>query len=444
MKFFNLFRKELKEMLSAQTILVMIVSVVALVFAGRAMNEAVSEGTAGMMDITIYDADNTDFTQAVLKSLEDTLSAEEYDGKVIKVEFESDDYAAELKRLDIKSAVIIPKGFTQQVEDGKTAAVEFVQKMTSLASMSNISTGSDNAVYFLSSAVKSTIYAGKVMAGTMTTEEVALLENPITLKESTVVANKTEDIASSIVLSLCSAQTMIVPIIMFVLIMFSSQMILNAIATEKVDKTLETLLSAPVSRLSVISAKMLAAGVVAALQAIVYMFGMQEMMSGLTEGAENADSYQAALSNLGLTMSAGQYALVGIQMFLSILIALSISLILGALAKDAKSAQTLIMPITLSAMIPYLLSMMLDLKTMSPVLRYIVYAIPFTHTFMASENAMFRNTTLYWGGVIYQVIFLAVCMTFALRIFMSDKIFTISIGGKKTAKTEKKKSLFGR
>lgn len=437
MKFFNLFRKELKEMLNFQTIMAMVISVVALVFAGQAMSDAVDESTSDMMDITICDLDETEFTDAVLTELRSQI--EGAGGEVKVVEITSDDYAAELKRLGIKSCVIIPEGFTAKVEADEQATVEFAQKMTSLATMSNITTGSDTALAMLEAAVKSTIYADKINDGSMTMDEVTQLEAPLALEEYTVVADKSEEISSNIVMSLCSAQTMIVPIIMFVLIMFSSQMILNAISTEKIDKTLETLLSAPVSRLTVISSKMLAAGVVAALQAAVYMIGMQKMMSGMTGGSENTEMYNDAMNSLGLTMNAGQYIMVGVQMFLSILIALSISMILGALAKDAKSAQTLLLPITFSTMIPYLLSMILDIRTVTPVLRYIVYAIPFTHTFMASENAMFSNMETYWFGVIYQAIFLVVCMTLALRIFMSDRIFTMSIGGKK-----EKKTLFGK
>ena len=237
-------------------------------------------------------------------------------------------------------------------------------------------------------------------------------------------------IPSGIVVSLCSAQTMLVPIILFVVIIFSSQMIINGVSTEKVDKTLETLLSAPVSRLSVICAKMLSAAIVAALQAAVYMVGMQKMMSGLTSGG-SSDEYAEAIKNLGLTMDVPQYLLVGIQIFLSILIALSISLILGVLAKDAKSAQTLVLPIQFCTMIPYLLSMFMDMKTATPVLRYIVYAIPFSHSFMASENTMFGNWGLYIGGAVYQLVLLVVCLTIALRIFLSDRIFTMTLGEKK-------------
>lgn len=427
MKFFYLFRKELKEMLSVQTIVSMIIMIVILIMLGQVMSNSISDSQENSKDLIISDLDKTEFTSAVLDQLKTQLEKE--NGEMKTVDIQSDDYVSELKRLDIKNVVIIPKGFTDQVEQNKAADVEFVQKMNSLATMSNISIGSEYAKAFIEEAVKSTIYADKMSAGILSQDEIIQLEYPINLKESTVVADKSADISSSIVMSLCSAQGIFVPIIMFMLIMYSSQMILNAISTEKIDKTLETLLSAPVSRLSVLSSKMLASGVVAALQAAAYMIGMNKMMSGLMSDTGDTSQYNAALEKLGLTLSTSQYIMIGVQMFVSILIALALSLILGALAKDAKSAQTLLLPITFMTMIPYILSMVMDIKTATPVLKYLVYAIPFSHSFMASENAMFGNTTLYIGGLIYQIIILIICISAALKIFMSDRIFTMSIGG---------------
>ena len=277
MKFFYLFRKELKEMLSVQTIVSMIIMIVILIMLGQVMSNSISDSQENSKDLIISDLDKTEFTSAVLDQLKTQLEKE--NGEMKTVDIQSDDYVSELKRLDIKNVVIIPKGFTDQVEQNKAADVEFVQKMNSLATMSNISIGSEYAKAFIEEAVKSTIYADKMSAGILSQDEIIQLEYPINLKESTVVADKSADISSSIVMSLCSAQGIFVPIIMFMLIMYSSQMILNAISTEKIDKTLETLLSAPVSRLSVLSSKMLASGVVAALQAAAYMIGMNKMMS---------------------------------------------------------------------------------------------------------------------------------------------------------------------
>ena len=434
MKFRTLFIKELREMLNTQTILAMVVAVVVMGFAGRTMSRAVEESAETMMDINICDNDNTEFTQNMIKFMTNNLA--QLGGEVNVIEISSDDYAEELKKADVKNVVLIPEGFTESVEQNKSAQVQYIQQLNSLATFSNLNTGSQVAVEYLSAAVKEVVYSTKVAGGKLTNQEVTFLNNPITLDETTIVAGKSENISSSIVLSLCSAQSNIVPIMLFVLVMMSSNMILNAVSTEKIDKTLETLLSAPVSRLSVIAAKMLAAAVIAAMQASVYMLGARNMMSGVMDNVSADSGYSEILKNLGLTMSAGQYVLVGLQMFLTILIALSVALILGVLAKDAKSAQTLTLPVMMCTMIPYMLSMFVDIKSLSPAARYIVYAIPFTHSFMAMENAMFGNMDIYVGGLIYQALFLAVCMFAALRIFMSDRIFTMTIGGRRTRSGE--------
>ena len=434
MKFRTLFIKELREMLNTQTILAMVVAVVVMGFAGRTMSRAVEESAETMMDINICDNDNTEFTQNMIKFMTNNLA--QLGGEVNVIEINSDDYDEEMKKADVKNVVLIPEGFTESVEQNKSAQVQYIQQLNSLATFSNLNTGSQVAVEYLSAAVKEVVYSTKVAGGKLTNQEVTFLNNPITLDETTIVAGKSENISSSIVLSLCSAQSNIVPIMLFVLVMMSSNMILNAVSTEKIDKTLETLLSAPVSRLSVIAAKMLAAAVIAAMQASVYMLGARNMMSGVMDNVSADSGYSEILKNLGLTMSAGQYVLVGLQMFLTILIALSVALILGVLAKDAKSAQTLTLPVMMCTMIPYMLSMFVDIKSLSPAARYIVYAIPFTHSFMAMENAMFGNMDIYVGGLIYQALFLAVCMFAALRIFMSDRIFTMTIGGRRTRSGE--------
>ena len=431
MKFVNLHRKELKEMLTPQTILTLVIMVIILSVAGDAMTGAMETTQEESSRITICDQDNTDFTKSVIALMKNPADGIEND--VTLVELESDDYAKELKRLDKKNLVIIPKGFTEQVDKGEQAETIYVSQMTSLSTMSNVSTGSDTALSIIESAVKSALYTDKVSKGQLAEDEVLQLETPVTISETTVVGSKSAEISSIILYSMCQMQGMFVPIIVYLLIMYSSQMILNAVSTEKLDKTLETLLSAPVSRMAVLSSKMLSAAIVAALYAVVFMFGMNNMMSGITVG--DTSEYKDIIEYLGLSLSAGQYVLVGIQMFTTILISLSISLIPG---------QTLIMPIMIAAIIPYLLSLMLDIKTLSPILRYIVYAIPFTHTFMASENIMFGNMSVYWGGLVYQLIVLTVCMTFAIRVFTSDKIFTMSLSLGQKKNKRQGKSLFAK
>lgn len=431
MKFMSLFKKELREMLTPQTLMVLVLIYFGMFMLGNVMGQQIDRIVEESSEIVLCDQDNTNFTQMMIEAMKKPNANTTNDVKLVTLE--SDDYPSELDRLDQKNIVVIPKGFTEQVESGKTAEYIYVSRMTSLSTLGNVSSGSENAKSLINASVISTLYGRKLTEGKLTQEEIIQLNKPVELKEITVVQKNSSDISAQTVVNMKTMENMFLPIIVFLLIMYSSQMVLNAVSTEKIDKTLETLLSAPVSRLSVLSSKMLAAGVVAALYAVVMMFGMQNLVGKMQAGGD-LSANKEAIEQLGLTLSGGQYILVGLQMFVSILIALSISLVLGVLAKDAKSGQSLLLPIQLLSMVPYMLSMFMDIKTLSPIIRYIIYAIPFTHTFMANENIMFGNTGLYWGGLAYQLILLAICMSFAIRVFTSDKIFTMTLGTKKKSK----------
>ena len=441
MKFFNLFKKELRELLTPTTIITTIGIMLILVFVGEAFGGIMGDVIEEASQVTICDQDNSEISKSIIKALtvskvnEETGLPEEYDEELVKlVTLESDDYAKELKRLKENHVLIIPEGFGEKLMKGEKIELINLNKMTSGATLANVS-NNEGAVESIRQVIKETY----LLNSGLTVEQLANSETMVTVSEKTIVDDKSADISVSMVSSLASMQSMFLPIIVYALVMFSSQLIISAISTEKIDKTLETLLSAPVSRLSVLSSKMLAAGIVAALNAVAYMIGFNQMMKGMYAGMGTVENSDAILSELGLKMTTSGYILLGIQLFLTLFISLSVSLVLGALAKDAKSAQTLMMPITFMAMIPYIISMLIDIKSLAPAFRYLIYAIPFTHTFIASDNIMFGNTTLFWGGVIYQVVLLAICMTVAVKIFTSDKIFTLTLDFNKKSKFDKKK-----
>jgi len=429
MKFVSLLKKEIKELMTFQIVFALIITVVGFYILGDFMGGISEDMEKSSTMVTICNQDDSEFTKAVIAEIDK-------DNDVKFVTIESNDYVAELDRLGEKNLIIIPAGFSKTVlEDKKIADIKYISTMTTLAMSGNASSsGSQMGLEIIKSAVKSTLMLEK-----FNTSEVILINEPVKVVETTIVGGNSSQINASTLSGFASAQGVFVPIIIFILLIYSSQMIISAISTEKIDKTLETLLSAPVSRMSVLSAKMIAAGAISALNAVVYMFGFSKFMNGATGGELNADKATAdAIASLGLKLQGFDYVLLGCQMFLTLLIALSISLILGALAKDVRSAQTLILPIMFMAMIPYMLTMFVDISTLSPVVRGLIYAIPFTHTFTAIDNIIFGKDAIFWGGMIYQFLFLAVCMFFAVRVFMTDKIFTISLSfGQKGFKNKK-------
>jgi len=131
------------------------------------------------------------------------------------------------------------------------------------------------------------------------------------------------------------------------------------------------------------------------------------------------------MANFGVAFGATTFLIIGGQLFLSVLCGLAIAIIIGMMVDDIKSLQSYIMPLTMVIMIPYFLTMFLDINTMPTIAQVAVYIIPFTHAFTAASNLFVQNYTMIIVGFIYQAVFVGVMMTLAVKIFNSDKLFTL-------------------
>ena len=72
MKFFNLLKKELGELLTAQTILSLVIISGMLMLMGNLMKTTIKEAVKNEYTITIDDRDDTDFTHQLAKALEES------------------------------------------------------------------------------------------------------------------------------------------------------------------------------------------------------------------------------------------------------------------------------------------------------------------------------------------------------------------------------------
>lgn len=440
MKFINLLKKELSELINKQMIFSLIFTVAIFFIMGNVMESATSEivEEAKSNKLSICNMDDSAVTEEMIESFKESGS------KVDLVTVEGNNYASAFKKQKkLKGFVLIPKGFGEAVEKGEKPEVYSVSKVQGAAAFSNMTSGPENTL----SAV--TLFVSQKLADQkgVSKEQLKTIEDPLTVTEHTVVADKSAQVSMGSIVTKLMMQNMILPIIVVLLIMMTSQSLISSISNEKIDKTLETLLSTPVSRGSVITAKMLAAAIVALLNAGVMMAGFTSYTAGMmgsmasdiatTIPQDAAESAKGALSGimssgdalkqLGLQLGAADYLLIGIQLFVTIMICLALSIILGALVNDSKSAQTMLLPIVMMVMIPWMITMFTDVSSLPTVAKYVIYAIPFTHTFTAMPNLMFGNNTEFWLGLGYQIIVFAVVMFFALKLFKSDKILTISL-----------------
>lgn len=454
MKFGNLLKKELGELITKQAVISMVFVLVLFVFMGQIMGHSMEEGfDTSTLNICIKD--DSDFTKNVIERIKADKTTE-----LNIVDIQSDNYYDELERLDLKYVVIIPEGYGDTIVNEKKpgqlifaskVSLGFSAAMSSISSSDAVSTIVDHSA---DEAMES-IYG-------LTAEDVALITSPANTVEFSAANGKSVEISAAAVSSIVMMESMIAPFAIFFLLLLASQMIMTAISTEKIDKTLETLLSTPVSRMTVLTAKMVAAIISALLNAVFMIVGfgvyMVSIMGGAMSGATNGEanisdlagmtsvpdagaltdvlSTADAISQLGFSLSGVDILLFGLQLFLTLAIGLSISLILGATATDVKSVQTLVMPIMIAVMIPFFVTMFMDFGEMPVAAKVIMFLIPFTHSYIALTNLMSGDMIMYWGGLAYQIVFFAVCMFLAVRMFTSDKLFTMSFSSEN--KTNKK------
>jgi ABC-2 type transport system permease protein len=428
---------------------------------GSAMNDATESATSGK--VSIADLDGSAFTADIIKNME----ADGYVLNIVKLpeNITPAAYPDELSKLDIKSLIIIPAGFGDTVMNkGENGELTVVTEMSVGGVFTNLgSLGAVDAVNAINAAAKDEVL---LKSYNVSEDVIRKLDAGAATVSYTTLNGKIAKIGASALSMVMMFQMMVAPIVVFFLLTMSSQMIMTAISTEKIDKTLETLLSTPVSRIAVLMSKMTAAVVAALLNTITMGIGMVfyvgGMMGGVAQGVMNSSevtgaleqqstsfdinaatdaimSVPQALATLGVTMSLPDYLLLGLQLILSLAIGLTAALILGAMATDAKSQASLMLPITMATMLPFFITLFVNVNDMPIMLKFVMYAIPFTHSYMAAPNLMSGDYLLFWCGVLYQAVFLAAALFAAVRMFMSDKLFTTSIG-----ETQNKKSLFAK
>jgi ABC-2 type transport system permease protein len=419
-KFMVLLRKELRELLTRQMLLPFAVTILMFALIGNIMGSQGDENAA-QRSVIVVDLDRSAASALVITSIEQAGFTAD-----VRQDAEVEKAVAELKTRDAASRllVVIPAGF------GAKLSVVEQPRLITYSALRNLSvTGSRDlgalkgAIAGVSEAVSAQMLAERV-GGT----DLEALKTPMSVEEHVIVGEKEALASPDMIGAFISQQTTFIPIVLFIVTIFAAQMVATTIANEKENKTLETLLAVPVARSALVGAKMIAAGAVALLSAGAYMIGMSYYMKGMQAGFGGMELNGGdALASLGLSLSVGDYALLGTTMFFAILVAISIALILGAFAENVRAVQSLLTPLMLMLMLPYFLVLFLDIEAISPRLRLLVYAIPFSHPFMAGPNLFLGNYAMVWAGIAYEIVWFVVFVFLAARIFASDRILTMKL-----------------
>ncbi len=402
----NIIRKELRELLTPATVVPIVL--MALLFGlignmvGNISEQAQAKPTVGIVALD----------DGVLAN----ISMRVVDAKAV-VAYNGTSVPDALQTVEAKSGVAVlylPANFTSSILGDHQATVEVYWIMRGAGLMDSISSGTVDAVL---TQVNQAISAYLVGTGVSLSPQVVLA--PVqTFPTTSYRGIVMQGISPSTLGNLLSGQSLIVPIVIMMIVIMAGSLVISSMGMEKENKTLETLLTLPVSRSAIVAGKLIASALVGLLMAAIYMVGFSYYMGGLT------GSSQINLAQYGLEVTAFDYVLLGLSVFGALFAALALCMVLGMFAKNYKAAQTLTMPVTLLAMLPMFMTMFWDYSTLPPAAQVIVFAIPFSHPMMAMRALMFKDYLFVFAGIGYSLTFAVAMVLISVWMIKTDRLLT--------------------
>ena len=404
----NIIKKEFKELFVLSTIIPIVVIAVVYGSVGNMIGN-IGEAMKEKPVIGIVDMDDGNLSDVAMSVLAEHA-------EVVYSDNDVEEGLEEVRRENGVALLAIPGDFSQNIYASNPGEIEIYWIMRGAGMMDSISSGT---VEGLVQGVNQAISTELIQEGS--SSDPALILNPTKRVETTFFKGKEiEGVSPGALGNMLMSQSIVIPIVIMMLIIMAGSSVIASMGLEKENKTLETLLTLPVRRSHIVIGKMVGSALVGMIMAAIYMIGFSRYMSSFQSSAIN-------LADFGLGLGMQDYLLVGISLFTALLAGLSLCIVLGTFAKNYRSAQALIFPITAVALISAFTVMFKDFDTIPAVLRIIVFAIPFTHPMMAMRSLMLDNYALVIGGIAYTAVFTVVMVLVAVRIFNSDRLLTGSV-----------------
>jgi len=410
----NVVMKEVKELIRDPKILIGMIVFPLLMFplmglAIRTSTQAAVESVKAM-SIGVIVQDHGVYNQSLL----DVFSGSNL--TVIRLTATSvEQVSRDVQNSNMTAVVVIPEGFSQNITDNEQAKVHVygVFRGTGIAE-----TAGSSAVVSLINAYSKSLAYWKVGNNT------AILD-PIYLSQESIVKGKVVSVNPSTLSTLVLSQYIGLPIGIMVLIVFSMQIAATSVASEKEEKTLETMLTMPVGRFTILLGKLAGSVIVAAVGAIAYVVGVNYYTGSITVTFQTQPCVD--LASVGLAPSLASYLVLGSSLFVALLSALSLAIAVSSFAEDVRSAQAIVGYFYFILFVPMIFVMYTDINVLPLALRLILLAIPYTHPMLAARASFTGDYTTAVLGIVYVTAFTLVTLYIAAKIFTTEKILTMRI-----------------
>ncbi|MFQ6074123.1 MAG: ABC transporter permease [Candidatus Bathyarchaeia archaeon] len=415
----NIVAKEVKELIRDPRILLGIILVPLLMFPLmgfmiRTSQEATMEKMKNI-SVAVIDLDKGVFAQ----NLTDLLK---FYGN-LKVEMLSalniNDVASDVQDSNVTAVIVIPEDFSENLTNDRSAELNVygVFRGGGIAEGGAFSTVNNLLQLFAQTLTNQTLEEERL------DPEVVL--EPVDISLKSIVKGEPVDMDPDTLFAVAMSQFFGFPFAIMMLIILAMQLAATSVASEKEEKTLETLLSLPISRFTLLIGKLTGSVVVAAVGALATIVGVSYYVGSFTFGAPTQMTVN--LSEIGLAPELFGYVILGVSLFVSLLSALALAVVVSVFAEDVRGAQSLLGFVYLPLFIPMLVLMFTDINALPLTMRIVLLAIPFTHPMLAARAMITGDYLTAIWGIGYVTIFTLVILYVAARIFATEKILTMRL-----------------
>ncbi len=443
----NIVSKELRELMTPGAILSIVMVVALLGVVGVAISGEV-ESASTPADIGIVYDDVGEYSDTVRSDLlagyvqaygVTAEAAAEHMIYLTGLENDSEGIIRAINEKGLNYVIVIPAALSANIAAQQSTAVSTYYVYSSSGIFGATSTTAATLIVNNTAALLSLQLTAEATDG----DTAKFLANPLYAPSASTYTQVNGTIYSDVNPATIStsmvSETLIIPLIVMIVIIMVGSVVISSMGSEKENKTLETLLTVPIRRTTIVTGKLLAAAICGLVYGVCYMLGMVLYMKGINSAAASAGTTN--LAAYGLSLTPADWAVMLVLLFLAIFAALGICMILGAFTKNYKMAQTMIMPVSILAIIPMFVFMFMDWNSLGAVGQVLMFLIPFSHPMMGMSNLLFGNYALVAAGAAYLVVFDIFIIWLTVRIYNSDILIT-GLDQTKTVRTLKR--VFGK
>lgn len=415
-----LIQKEIKELLRERTILVGVILLPLLLLPLMGFTIAASMTSTverlSVIDILYIDLDGGGEVRRLAEVLEGNGL------RLIRLgAFEVEDLSTLLSEYKVRTAIVVPADFTKKIESHQQAVVKIY---------TSIETPTPESLQYVSRIENTLQSVGRKLGEELASSlgiDMEYYNSPYMTVNTLYFKGQVIQAGVETLTQLYLMINFTLPIVILMVAATAGSVAATSVGLEKEAKTLEMLLTLPMSRVKILLAKLSGSTIIALLSTLSFMIGFTFYLSGLTQGqAMTSISQDNILQIIGLAPYA--IILLGLTMGLALFITLSLGILAGVLAGDVRGGQQLAgllqFPLFL---IPFLTLQFTDLQNLPPAIASALLANPITHIFLAVRAIIDADYAALTTHLTVTALFMMALLSLAAWLFSGERLVTMRV-----------------